>query len=119
MDKKRKDRLKDKSSAFIVKLLDGDFFHNLFAEFTMVISLLILLSLISMVYSYHADQVLSDIDKVQTRISILRLQAVDAESKLMRIRRPSSLLEKINEDGVELSMPDEVPGAIYVEPLDN
>ena len=67
---------------------------------------------------YWSEKTIRQIEAVQDSIKELRAESVTFETELMRMNRPSEIVSKVSENGLDLMEPLEPARKLKVEKLD-
>lgn len=81
----------------------------------MVYIVFLLLSIVSL--KYASEKTLRRINEVQNNIKAYRASSIAFEAELMRVNRPSLIIEKVQERGMEIHNPTKPPKELRVEKL--
>ncbi len=68
---------------------------------------------------YWSEKTIRRIEAVQDSIKELRAESVTWETELMKMNRPSEIVEKVQASGLELQEASEPPRKLKVEKTDN
>ena len=68
---------------------------------------------------YWSEKTIRKMEAVQDSIKELRAESVTYETELMKMNRPSEIVDKVKASGLGLEEPDQPPHKLKVEKLDN
>ena len=80
---------------------------------------LVFLSILLISNRYWSEKTIRKMETVQDSIKELRAESVTYETELMKMNRPSEIVEKVKRSGLDLLEPTEPAKKIKVEKLDN
>ena len=80
---------------------------------------LVFLSILLISNRYWSEKTIRKMETVQDSIKELRAESVTYETELMKMNRPSEIVEKVKASGLDLLEPTEPAKKIKVEKLDN
>ena len=80
---------------------------------------LVFLGIVLISNRYWSEKTIRKMEAVQDSIKELRAESVTYETELMKMNRPSEIVDKVKASGLGLEEPDEPPHKLKVEKLDN
>lgn len=80
---------------------------------------LVLLGILLISNRYWSEKTIRRMEAVQDTIRELRAESVTYETELMKMNRPSEIVEKVKASGLGLVEPDEPARKLNVKKLDN
>lgn len=80
---------------------------------------LVFLSILLISNRYWSEKTIRKMEAVQDSIKELRAESVTYETELMKMNRPSEIVEKVKSSGLDLQEPAEPARKLEVEKLDD
>lgn len=80
---------------------------------------LVFLGILLISNRYWSEKTIRKMETVQDSIKELRAESVTYETDLMKMNRPSEIVDKVKASGLGLEEPDQPPHKLKVEKLDN
>jgi len=79
---------------------------------------LVFLGILLISNRYWSEKTIRQMETVQDSIKELKAESVTFETELMKMNRPSEIINKVKESGLELVEPQEPPRKLNVKKLD-
>ncbi|HKJ40800.1 MAG TPA: FtsL-like putative cell division protein [Sunxiuqinia sp.] len=79
---------------------------------------LVFLGILLITNKYWSERTVREMETVQDSIKELRAESLTYETDLMRMNRPSEIVDKVKASGLGLDEPDQPPHKLKVEKLD-
>lgn len=97
-------------------LLNGKFFESeLFIRNRMLMFVIFLMLLANIAVRYRTATVLREADSLERDIKELRAHSIAVSAEIIRLTRPSEILDRIKNSNLGLETSKEPPRVIYVE----
>lgn len=108
---------KKKSNRFTLgELLNGQFFESeLFVKNKLLMFIIFLMFLANITVRYKTAKVLREVDTMERDVKELRAHSISVAADVIKLTRPSEILDRIKKSNLGLETSKEPPRRIYVE----
>lgn len=98
------------------ELLNGKFFEReIFVRNKLLMFIIFLMLLANISVRYRAAKVLREVDRLERDVKELRAHSITVASEIIKLTRPSEILERIKNNNLGLEPSKVPPRKIYVE----
>ena len=106
-----------KNSRFTLgELLNGKFFEReIFVRNKLLMFIIFLMLLANISVRYRAAKVLREVDRLERDVKELRAHSIAVASEIIKLTRPSEILDRIKNNNLGLESSKVPPRKIYVE----
>jgi hypothetical protein len=107
---------KRKKKVTVREVLNGRFFESEWFRRNRILMFMIFLMLLSNIsVRYKSEKVIRDVVALEDSLIELRSKSISIAADVVRLSRPSIILERVKKSGLDLETSKEPPRKIYVD----
>ncbi|MEI7422122.1 MAG: FtsL-like putative cell division protein [Prolixibacteraceae bacterium] len=107
---------KNNSRFTLGELLNGKFFERqIFVRNKLLMFIIFLMLLANIAVRYRAAKVLREVDRLERDVKELRAHSITVASEIIKLTRPSEILDRVKNNNLGLEPSKVPPRKIYVE----
>ena len=107
---------KKKERFTLGELLNGRFFESeLFIKNKLLLFVIFLMLLANIAVRYKTAKVLREVDSMEKDVKELRAHSISVSADIIKLTRPSEILDRIKKSNLGLERSKEPPRRIYVD----